>query len=220
MSPVEYEHYHAMIEEARVQFAGRLDVRVGLESDYYPGVESWLRNLHARHPLHHVLGSVHIQLPHYRKERWTGDMFSYQQYYFDQLAESAETELFDTLAHPDLIKNLAPKTWRFAPLRTDVAKALDRIAATGVAMELNTSGIHKSVREMNPGREMLAMIGERGIPVVIGSDAHVPERVGEGYDDALRTLREVGFSEVSYYLDRKRQTLAIDDALDSLEEAA
>ena len=66
MAPEQYEHYVELVAEARAAFAGRVDVRLGLESDYYPGVEPWLEKLHARHPLHHVLGSVHMQVPEYR----------------------------------------------------------------------------------------------------------------------------------------------------------
>ena len=216
MSPLQYDHYHQIIARTREQFEGRVDVRAGLESDFFPGVEPWLEQLHARHPLHHVLGSIHPQLGDYRARYFKGDVFDYQQLYFQHLAEAAETGLFDTLAHPDLIKNMPPGEWHWERIQPFVERALDRIAATGVAMELNTSGVHKALPEMNPGRPILALMLARGIPVVIGADAHVPTRVGDQYGSALRTLREVGFTEVSFFLARERQTVAIDDALASL----
>jgi histidinol-phosphatase (PHP family) len=57
---------------------------------------------------------------------------------------------------------------------------------------------------------------ERNIPVVIGADAHRPGRVGDGYAMALTTLKEAGYADVSFFLDRKRQTVPIADALASL----
>jgi histidinol-phosphatase (PHP family) len=215
MAPEQFDHYVEMIAATRENFAGRLDVRLGLESDYYPGVEPWLEKLHARAPLSHVLGSIHYQVGDYRKLFHTGEIRSYQELYFDHLALSAESGLFDTLAHPDLIKNESPRDWDFERLRPHIARALDRIAATGVAMELNTSGVQKSLPEMNPSPSMLAMMRERGIPVVIGADAHVPQRVGDGYETALHQLSAAGYDEVSYFIDRKRRTLPIQDALDS-----
>lgn len=217
MAPEQFGEYVNMIHATREKFAGRLDVRVGLESDYYPGVEPWLQQLHARAPLSHVLGSIHYQIREYRELFHPGDVFSYQALYFDHLARSAESGLFDTLAHPDLIKNESPRDWDFERLRPFIARTLDRIAATGVAMELNTSGVEKALPEMNPSPAMLAMMRERGIPVVIGADAHVPERVGDGYLKALHLLRAIGYTEVSYFIDRKRQSLPIQDALDSLK---
>lgn len=216
MAPEQFETYVAMIAETREAFAGRVDVRLGLESDYFPGVEPWLEKLHARVPLHHVLGSVHFQMRDYRARYYRGDLAAYQQVYFEHLAQSAETGLFDTLAHPDLIKNEAPSLWNFTQVRPHIERALDRIAATGVAMELNTSGVLKSLPEMNPSPAQLALMCERGIPVVLGADAHVPTRVGDGYVKALDLLTAAGYREVSFFLDRKRQAVSIAEARASL----
>lgn len=216
MTPEQYDDYVAAVARTRERFAGRVDVRLGLESDFFPGVEPWLEKLHARVPLHHVLGSVHTQVSDYRAQYFRGDYFDYQQTYFEHLAQSAETGLFDTLAHPDLVKNEAPHEWRFARVESFIQRALDRIAKTGVAMELNTSGVNKALPEMNPGPRILEMIRARGIPIVIGADAHRPERVGDGYSVALQQLAALGFREVSFFLDRQRQTVAITEALASL----
>lgn len=216
MDPGQYDDYVALIGRTRENFAGKIDVRLGLESDYYPGVEPWLEKLHARVPLSHVLGSVHYQVSDYRKIYYKGDVFAYQQLYYEHLAQSAETGLYDTLAHPDLIKNESPRDWNFQRMQPFIERSLDRIAATGVAMELNTSGVQKAMSEMNPSPSQLRLMRERGIPVVIGADAHVPERVGDGYFTALKLLENVGYSEVSYFIDRKRQDVPIQAALESL----
>jgi histidinol-phosphatase (PHP family) len=216
MTPEQYEHYVGLIDATRALYAGRLDVRLGLESDYYPGVEPWLEKLHARVPLHHVLGSVHPQVPDYRAQYFRGHWFEYQQTYFDHLARSAETGLYDTLAHPDLIKNESPADWDFARILPFIERALDRIAQTGVAMELNTSGVNKAIREINPSPTILRLMHARGIPVVLGSDAHRPTRVADGYALALGTLQEAGYTEISFFLDRRRQTVPIPAALASL----
>ena len=216
MAPEQFEAYVEMVARARAAWEGRVDVRLGLESDYYPGVESWLEKLHARVPLHHVLGSVHYHVADYRRIYHTGDAFAYQQVYYDHLARAAESGFYDTLAHPDLIKNDAPDEWLFPRIRPFIERALDRIAATGVAMELNTSGLNKALPEMNPGLRQLRLMKERDIPVVIGADAHGPARVGDRFDEALRMLQEVGYNKVSLFLDRTRQDIPIDVALASL----
>lgn len=216
MAPERFDEYVELIEQARGMFAGRVDVRLGLESDYYPGVEPWLERLHVRAPLHYVLGSVHPHIADYRAKYFHGDWLEYQRTYFEHLAMSAETRLYDALAHPDLIKNESPAEWRFARIAPAIERALDRIARTGVAMELNTSGLGKALPEMNPGLAMLQMIQVRGIPVVLGADAHRPERVGDRYEAALRMLQAVGYSEVAYFTGRQRHAVLIADALRSL----
>jgi histidinol-phosphatase (PHP family) len=219
MAPDEFEAYVELVAAAREEFAGRVDVRLGLESDFLPGYERWAEKLHARAPLHHVLGSVHMQTTYYRERYFTPDAFAYQQTYFEHLAQSAESGLFDTLAHPDLVKNEAPDEWRFSRIEPHIKRALDRIAKSGVAMELNTSGMNKALPEMNPGPRMLALIRERGIPIVLGADAHRPHRVADRYEQALTMLDELGFDTISFFLHRQRQDLRISDALGSLREA-
>ncbi len=216
MSESEFDTYVARVDRAREAYAGRLDVRLGLESDYFPGVEPWLEALHRRAPLHHVLGSVHYQMGFYRERFFTGDVFAYQQTYYEHLAQAAESGLFDTLSHPDLIKNEAPLDWYFPRIQPFIEKALDRIAATGMAMELNTSGMLKALREMNPGEKQLRLMRERNIPVVLGADAHRPERVADRYAEALKMLQAVGYTEVNVFLDRRRRPIPIERALASL----
>ena len=216
MSDAEFDTYVAMVDRAREAYAGRLDVRLGLESDYFPGVEPWLEKLHRRAPLHHVLGSVHYQMSFYRERFFAGDVFAYQQTYYEHLAQAAESGLFDTLAHPDLIKNESPLDWHFPRIQPFIEGALDRIAAAGVAMELNTSGMLKAVREMNPGRAQLRLMKAREIPVVLGADAHRPDRVGDRYLEALDILESVGYREVNIFLDRRRHAIPLEQAKASL----
>ncbi len=215
----ELHDYVALVERARKAWAGRVDVRLGMESDYVPGMEPWLEKLHGMAEFHHVLGSVHPQLPQYLHRFDQGDADAFCGTYFEHLALAAETGLFDTIAHPDLVKNTAPADWCLERAMDHILPCLDRIAATGVAMELNTSGRNKVYAEMNPGPAMLAEVAERRIPVVIGADAHDPHRVGDGHIDALGMLHEAGYSHVSIFLHRRRQDLPIDRVRASLKAA-
>lgn len=212
----QFDEYVALIERARVAYHGRVDVRLGLECDYMPGFERWLEPLLERAAFHHVLGSIHPQLDYYRAAFDDGDAAAYYATYFDNLARTAESGLFDTLSHPDLVKNVYHRQWDPVAVDRDMQNALDRIARTGVAMELNTSGLNKTIREMNPNPHMLAAMAERDIPVVLGSDAHVPQRVAADFDRALDLLADAGFTQVSYFLDRERQDVALDTAVAGL----
>jgi len=245
----EFATYVKIVERARRQWADRIDVRLGLEADYFPGYEDFLRKQVEWADFHYVIGSVHPQLPEYKERYDVGDPFAFQQTYFrllaegddvlgigclekagfvrdvaagllfpfpDHLVQAAETELFDCLAHPDLVKNFTPLAWRPADILPEICRNLDRIAAAEVAMELNTSGANKSVAEMNPFPEMLMHMQQRAIAVVIGGDAHEPGRVGEGFLEALDLLEQAGYRQVTYFLDRQRHDVSIDQARASL----
>jgi histidinol-phosphatase (PHP family) len=180
-------------------------------------MEEWLSNLHRRADFHYILGSVHWHIPEYLDAFWTGDMMQFRTQYFWHLADSAESGLFDCLSHPDLVKNAMVDEWDFGAMKPIIAEALDRIAVTGVAMELNTSGIYKPWPEMNPGPDMLRMMSERGIPVVIGSDSHTPDRVGDCFQAALGILEKAGYENVSVFENRRRQDLPIQTVRESLQ---
>lgn len=220
MAESEFDAYVQMVERARQAWAGRVDVRLGMECDYVPGMEEALEKQLQRAEFHHILGSVHPQISEYKERFFAGDVLAFQRTYFEHLAMAAETGLFDTLAHPDLVKNEFPNEWQVERLMDTIAASLDRIAAAGTAMELNTSGLQKKIQEMNPGRAILVEMHARGIPVVLGADAHVPERVAADYQPALELLREIGFEKVNFFLNRQRQEVAIEDALASLRVKA
>ena len=212
----EFPEYVAMVQRATEAYAGKLDVRLGMETDYFPGMEWWAEKLNEQADFNHVLGSVHFFSPEYKAKFWKGDVLEFHKTYFRHVADSAETGLFDTLAHPDLVKNFYPEQYDFERLQDTLEGCLDRIAATGVAMELNTSGVHKKFPELNPGTAMLRLMRARNIPVVLGSDSHNPRRVSADFHYALDVLEEVGYAKVSYFLNRKRYDVSLPDVRESI----
>jgi histidinol-phosphatase (PHP family) len=217
MSMDQFDDYLRMVFRARQEWRGRIDVRLGIEADYFPGYERWVEHQLQLADFQYVLGSIHPQLAEFKQRYWTGDALDFQRTYFRLLADSAETGLFDCLAHPDFVKNETAEDWRPELIEDEIGKALDRIAAAGVAMELNTSGVNKTVPEMNPFPGMLAEMRRRSIPVVIGADAHRPERVGDGFLAGLDLLERCGYEHVSFYVNRTRRDIAIATARQTLQ---
>lgn len=212
MSINQFDEYVEMIYATRDEYAGRLDVRLGMESDFMPGMESWLEDLHKKADFSYILGSVHPQTDEYKLIYLTGHTrLQYEKSYFENLANAAETGLYDCLSHPDIVKIVHANQYKVSDHMDTIKRALDRIAKTGIAMELNTSGLNKTYREVNPGMEILNEMSERGIPVVLGSDSHDARRVAADFDKALSKLQSAGYDTVSYFIDRKRQDLLIDN---------
>jgi histidinol-phosphatase (PHP family) len=216
MSMAEFDIYIRMVARARAAWAGQVDIRLGLECDYVPGMEPWLEKLTGLAEFHHVLGSVHPHLKDYKERYFDGDFVAFQRTYFEHLAMAAETGLFDTIAHPDLVKIVAPSEWNPDRMMDVIRRCLDRIAAVGTAMELNTSGLAKALAETSPGTAMLEEMHKRNIPVVIGSDAHAPQRVATAFEDALDILSATGYTHINIVLDRKRKEIPIAEARQSL----
>jgi histidinol-phosphatase (PHP family) len=212
MEPGQYPRYREWVEEA--QSAGPVPVLFGVEADYYPGGVAHLKSWLPRQPLDIVLGSVHyldywaFDNPAQRSLWETVDVKRVWQRYFGLVRELAATRLYDVAAHLDL-----PKKFGFRPkdrdIRECVLPALDALAAHGLALEINTSGIHKPAAEPFPSTQILSWAREREIPLTFGSDAHEPGRVGSDFELALRMAREAGYTHRAEYHRRQRSLVPL-----------
>jgi len=188
------------------------DLRLGLEADFVPGREDRMANLIDAREWDYVIGSVHFvgdrAVDHEGWDAWEGarDADEVWRRYFQTLGEAARSGLFDVLAHPDLVKVWGKGRPRPAgDLRRFYEQAMDGIAESRIAIELSTAGLRKPVGEMYPARELLEWCLEAGCPVALSSDAHVPEHLGHGYEQALELLEGLGVSEICVFERRVRR---------------
>jgi len=82
---------------------------------------------------------------------------------------------------------------------------VDAIAESGIAVEVSTAGLRKPVGELYPAPELAAMCAEAGAVFALSSDAHLPEQVGYGYEQAVETLTALGVEEVCVFEGRQRR---------------
>ncbi|RDV84292.1 histidinol-phosphatase [Ammonifex thiophilus] len=187
-----------------------VEVKLGIEADYVPGWEEELRKLLSAHPFDYVLGSIHFldgwgfdnpaEIEGYRGK----DLDLLYEQYFSLLQRLASSQLFDVVAHPDLIKKFGFLPSRdLKPLYQETVKI---IAAADLAVEVNTAGLRHPVKEIYPAAEFLFLCRRYRVPVTLGSDAHRPEDVGRDFDRALELLREAGYCEVAVFTARKRRS--------------
>ncbi len=216
MYPDQLPLYLSLVDRARQAWLGRIDVRLGLECDWVAGQEDFLARQIASANFDYILGSVHPHVWEYRQRFEHNGPVDFQRTYFEHLAVAAETRLFDCLSHPDIVKNLHPDQWNLKQVLDSVRRSLDRIAATGMAMELNTSGLGKEIPEMNPGRTILREMKLRDIPVVVGADAHRPDSVADHYEAAYDMLKDAGYQQVTVVLNRRPTQIPLDQARRSL----
>lgn len=178
-----------------------LPVKLGLEVDYAVGREDETRELLAPYPWDYLLGSVHfIDGRAVDGEPRLTDAVGVDEawrIYFETLASAARSGLFDALSHPDLVKIFGERASSF-----DYGPVADAIAASAVAVEVSTAGLHKPVGELYPHPELLAACKERQVPVTLASDAHSPRDVGRDFDRALELLRSAGYETVTVFEQR------------------
>jgi histidinol-phosphatase (PHP family) len=188
------------------------DLRLGIEADFVAGREDRMASLLDGRDWDYVVGSVHFL----RDRSLDTDEYSVWgagespervwRRYFETVAESAQSGLFDIIAHPDLVKVWGASAPRpEGDLRRYYEPAVEAFADAGVAVELSTAGWRKPVGEQYPSLPFLEMLVDAGCPLALSSDAHVPDQLGFEYERALELLEKVGVTEIAVFERRERR---------------
>ena len=207
MGPGQLPEYFDLIAEARREFP-HYPIRLGLECDFIPGQEDHIRNLAGQADWDYLIGSVHYISPDWdvdnpkHLKRWNEQpVEEVWQSYFNAYTKMVQSCLFDFLAHPDLVKKFGHRPE--GDLSRFYLPTLDAMAEAGTVLEINTAGLRKDVREIYPSHDFLIAAKCRHIPIVINSDAHAPDEVAFGFDQAYAMVREIGFTHVMRFKQRK-----------------
>lgn len=183
-----------------------LEFIYGFEADWYPGCEEnvlrWSEGAQV------LLGSVHW-LGEKDDGAWiddTSDLSIWRELgpdelwrrYVDAWCRACESPLpFGTMAHPDLPERM--RNEGFAAT-IDLAPLWDEMAAcahdTGRRVELSTAGWRKGVGDYYPSRGLLERFCRAGVPITVGSDAHVSGDICSGIREAYAHAWDLGYRTI------------------------
>jgi histidinol-phosphatase (PHP family) len=199
------ERYVTEVRDAASRY-DEITVLLGIEADYAPEHEPQMHALLDAWPFDYVIGGVHtvegfdFDDAAYRHDpRWSEADALFAAYY-GSVRRAAEFGGFDVIAHLDYIG-----LWGHTPspaVSDAIAAALDAIAASGAALELNTDRFSDPAGVMYPSDNLLRAAGARGIPLVISSDAHAAVQVGQLWSEATERALRAGFGRALRLSDR------------------
>jgi histidinol-phosphatase (PHP family) len=203
--------YLAAIRRCRVRYAGQLIVRAGIEVGEPHIFAEKASRVVGVDDFDVVLGSAHYAAG--MQAAWLEDFFEQplrQAYasYFSQVVDLAAEGDFDVLAHIDLVKRDARKFGKAydgpGPYADMIRTALRSLVERGKGLEVNTSPLRQGQPEPCPSLEILRWYRELGGEILlVGSDAHAPEAVGAGLDQALETAESAGFRRLATFKQRR-----------------
>ncbi|MDX8393852.1 MAG: histidinol-phosphatase HisJ family protein [Mariprofundales bacterium] len=215
MAVDELDNYVQDVRKIQHYYAGRLQIKLGLEADFYPETENWVKNMLAKHDWDYVIGSVHFignwgfDNPDERDGWLNADINKVWQQYYALVATSAESGLFDIIAHPDLPKKFGHRAPNVAIVNTAKETMLQAIADSGCALEINSAGLRKEVNEIYPHASMIVRAAELGIPFVFGSDAHNPGEVAYAIKLCKAILLQCGVTHTIDFTKRKAKRIKL-----------
>ncbi len=204
------------IDRLKSKYAAEIKIYRALEQDFIPGITENFSTVSNRMNLDYSIGSVHLVAPTHGDELWfidgperrlydeglhtlfNGNIREAVSRFFFQTNEMIEKENFDVLGHMDKIK--MHNANRFFTVEESwyqdlVMQTLELVKAHQLIVEINTRGIYKKRSDSYfPDHLTLRQIKEMNIPVLISSDAHMPEELNLGFAEVQQHLIDFGFT--------------------------
>jgi len=219
MKPEDLDKYVETINGLKEKYKNKIQVYTGLETEFYPNCPDF-----RQYPgIDYTIGSLHFIYDEKNgrylsvdgpEEEYTelindvfgGDVKALAETYFDLLIEMINTHTPDIAGHLDLIKKNNRNGLYFSEsekwYRDKVEEVLHAISRHDVVVEVNTGGISRGyTRDTYPSEWILKIIREMDIPVVLNSDAHHPDWIDTYYPEAVRMLKNIGFTYQRVLLD-------------------
>ena len=194
-----------------------LEVLLGTELDYVEKGFDKVKKAVLEHTskVDYIIGSVHcangiaFDNPIFLEE-WKSDEFCDKIYesYGLNLVKFIKSGLFHIIGHIDLPKkfNFFPSTEHKKRQFLDVLDYVFELASEqGVAFEMNSAGKYKPVTEFYPNIDILRLAAKHDMLVTFGSDAHLPNDVGNDFAEMRELALYAGLKKTVFF--RKKQPI-------------
>lgn len=170
MFPEQLGEYCDTVLSLRERYAGKLDIRLGLEAEYYPAYFPELMERLRDSPVEYlILGQHYVgnEIGEHYSGKVTGDEQILARY-CDQCVEAMETGMFSYLAHPELLHFVGEDK----AYRAHMRRLCKGAKACGLPVEINFLGLREG--RHYPDLRFWEAAAEEGCKVVFGCDAHTP----------------------------------------------
>lgn len=205
------DDFTALIQEEKGKWrAHGVELRLGLEADYFQSGETQLQSFIDKGEWDFVIGSVHFLNGWGFDNPKTKYLFDSQPVehlydaFFEEVEAAISSKLFDFVSHLDNFKcfGVHPPVAKKLGYYHTIAKAL---ADNDVATEINSGLLYRfPVKEVCPSSEFLDILVKYGVPITTSSDAHFPDDVGKNIVQATKMLTDRGVTHVATFHQRNR----------------
>ncbi len=198
MTAQEFPGYLRSIVSLRDEYKDRIDLKIGLECEYFKPFFPWLDELKGKNGLDYLLLGCHFigdeeHGLYSGKATHREDLYRY----LEEVEDAMQDGRFLYLCHPDLVLSCYPE---FDDACADLAHQICQLSKSyHFPLEYNVLGLEKrSKHTFNglgyPCKQFWDIVGEEVCDVVIGLDAHRPDALdGTTFRRVESDLRQQGF---------------------------
>lgn len=204
------EEYFSSLVALREKYKDQIDIRIGLETEYYPLIWDKLLEEYKKYPIDFLLLGQHT-VPEYppvpdeksalfgvreRSSFFATDSPGVLRGYVDLITTAMRSGLFSCVAHPDVINFVGERE----VYRREMSRIIELSLELSIPLELNVNGVKKGMLlgdvslSHYPSRDFWQLAGEMSAGAIIGIDAHAPSDITntECYSKTLQIAKECG----------------------------
>ena len=180
MRPEQIEDYFSSLLSLREKYRGQIEIKIGFETEYYPELWESALNFWRNYPIDYlILGQHFISGEKYIEgEQYSGNPSDSRERlsaYADRLISAINTGKITYIAHPDLFNYVGEggeEVYLF-----EMRRVINEAKRLSIPLELNLLGLSEG--RSYPKEAFWREVGKIGGDVVIGCDAHSPDRVAK-----------------------------------------
>jgi histidinol-phosphatase (PHP family) len=212
------ENYLSDINAIREKYEKDLQVYLGLEIDYFPGIAKSRKDIIREIPLDYYIGSVHFVGSFDNGEPWNIDT-SYELFqrgikeifhsdikkaairFWELTRQMIEQYRPDVIGHIDKIKmhnaegNFFNENEKW--YKDQVKLTIDLLKDYDCKVEINTRGYYKYQKtDLYPSDWIIDLLHKSDIPLMISSDSHHPSEITKGMEYAASRLKALSIDKI------------------------
>jgi histidinol-phosphatase (PHP family) len=233
------DEYKAEVRRLGREWSGRgLEILLGLEIDWIPGLCSPRDEVFAKAGLDYSIGSVHyVDLPgsgrfavDYGLAEIAASLSAFEgddpgtalyEDYYRMLLSLVGAGGFDILGHFDLVKknNFADEAGEgrlfdesSRGYREASLAVVRELRGKGIIVEINVGGMSRGkVKSPYPSLPILKELRAEGVGITFSADAHAPEHLGANLDTAREHARRAGYDSIAVLVDGRWEEVGIEE---------
>ena len=173
MNMSQLDGYVDTLRALREEYADRIEIRIGLEAEYFPDrFDTLMSEVRKREIDYLILGQHYV--PDEEYGFYAGSVNYSEEAlsdYVDEVMEALDTGEFMYLAHPDLIHFSGPEDVYLSHMK----RLCEYARENDVLLELNALGF--LTNRWYPSESFFRLAKETGCRFIYGCDAHSPDQV-------------------------------------------
>lgn len=201
--------YLEEFRKCREEYGDRIRMKFGVETGLQPQILEENAKYVRSYPFDFVIASQHLchgQDPYYPSFFEGRDQDAAMRDFFQCTLDSVSAYSdYDVFGHLDYMNRYLPHgNYRYSDHAEIIDAILEEIVRRGKGLDVNTKALYAGRGFTNPSLEILRRFRELGGEIItFGSDAHKPDQMGYGFDQAQEIARAAGFDAYCTFTKRK-----------------